>query len=305
MKVSSVLTTLKKLRDPSARLTSKQAAFTLGVSALLFGSSGTAAHLGMDAESPLAISSTRLALGGLLLMAWVLVSQRSALSLRTALRDRRSWYLALSLSFFQPAYFLSIQQAGVALGTMVAIGGVTVFTAIAGAFMGHKVTRVWVVSTTLCLTGLGLISFKDASTGDYKGIVFGIVAGIAGAGFTLSTKSILDDHIAPIPPTSIGLTVSGFVVGIVTRPSYDFLFTTHGILAAIYLGIVVTSFGNILWARGLGNLAPGPTTTLMLAEPAFATLLGVVVLKEALTGQATLGIILLFTGLALQGIKGK
>ena len=297
--------TLSKLRDPNAQLTSRQAAFTLGLSALMFGSAGTAAHLGMDGASPLAISSTRLTLGGLFLMSWVILSQRSTSSLRTALRDRRTWYLALSLAFFQPAYFLSIQQAGVALGTMVAIGGVTLFTALAGAFIGHKVTRVWLVSTSMCLVGLGLISFKDASTGDYQGIVYGIIAGIAGAGFTLSTKSILNDHIAPIPPTSIGLTASGLIVGIITRPSFDFLTTGHGILAAIYLGIVVTSFGNILWARGLGNLAPGPTTTLMLAEPAFATLLGVVLLKEGLTGQATFGIILLFAGLALQGIRGK
>lgn len=297
--------TLNKIRDPRASLTSKQAAFALGLSALVFGSAGTAAHLGMDGASPLAISSTRLTLGGLFLMGWVVYSQRSTAALRAMLRDRRTWYLAASLTFFQPAYFLSIQQAGVALGTMVAIGGVTVFTALAGAFIGHKVTRVWLVSTSTCLIGLGLISFKDASSGDYSGIVYGVIAGIAGAGFTLSTKSILDDQIPPIPPTAIGLTVSGVLVGIVTRPNFDFLTTGHGILAAIYLGIVVTSFGNILWARGLGNLAPGPTTTLMLAEPAFATLLGVVVLNEALTGQATFGIVLLFAGLALQGIKGK
>lgn len=305
MKAWNVLKTLKKLRDPKATLTSKQAALTLGLSALMFGSAGTAAHLGMDGASPLAISSTRLTLGGLFLMGWVVLSQRSTAPLRSALRDRRTAYLALSLAFFQPAYFLSIQHAGVALGTMVAIGGVTVFTALAGAFMGHRVTRIWVIATSMCLIGLGLISFQDASSGDYSGIIFGVIAGIAGAGFTLSTKSILDDHIPPIPPTSIGLTVSGVVVGIATRPSFDFLTTTHGVLAAIYLGIVVTSFGNILWARGLGNLAPGPTTTLMLAEPAFATLLGVVVLNEALTGQATFGIVLLFAGLALQGIKGK
>ncbi len=300
-----MLKTLNKLRDPQAALTSKQAAFTLGLSALLFGSSGTAAHLGMDDASPLATSSTRLTLGGLFLIAWVLYSQRSLQIFGAMLRDRRTWYLALSLSFFQPAYFLSIQQAGVALGTMVAIGGVTLFTAIAGAFIGHKVTRIWFIATSLCLVGLSLISFRDASTGDYKGIIYGLVAGIAGAGFTLSTKSILDDKIHPIAPTAIGLTVSGVVVGVITRPSYEFLTTPHGLLAAIYLGIVVSSFGNILWARGLGNLAPGPTATLMLAEPAFATLLGVVVLHEALTGQATIGIILLFIGLALQGLKGK
>ena len=59
---------------------------------------------------------------------------------------------------------------------------------------------------------------------------------------------------------------------------------------------------NMLLARGIYGLTTGPTATLMLTDPVVATLLGVVVLGEALAPVAALGVALVFAGLLLQGM---
>jgi DME family drug/metabolite transporter len=48
-------------------------------------------------------------------------------------------------------------------------------------------------------------------------------------------------------------------------------------------------------------LPAGPVTTLVLAEPVVATVLGVVVLDERLPALAVVGAVLVLVGLAVQG----
>jgi DME family drug/metabolite transporter len=56
-------------------------------------------------------------------------------------------------------------------------------------------------------------------------------------------------------------------------------------------------------AFGLQRLTPGPVTTLMLADPLTATILGVMVLGETLAPSAEIGLALVFVGLVLQGVS--
>jgi drug/metabolite transporter (DMT)-like permease len=58
----------------------------------------------------------------------------------------------------------------------------------------------------------------------------------------------------------------------------------------------------VLLARGIRGLTAGPATTLMLADPVVATILGVVVLGETLAPVAAAGMLLVLAGLLLQGV---
>jgi DME family drug/metabolite transporter len=62
------------------------------------------------------------------------------------------------------------------------------------------------------------------------------------------------------------------------------------------------AIANVLLARGIHGLTPGPATTLMLADPVVATILGVVVLGEVLAPVAAAGMLLVLAGLLLQGV---
>jgi drug/metabolite transporter (DMT)-like permease len=62
------------------------------------------------------------------------------------------------------------------------------------------------------------------------------------------------------------------------------------------------AIANVLLTRGIRGLTAGPATTLMLADPVVATILGVVVLGETLAPIAAAGMLLVLAGLLLQGV---
>ena len=70
----------------------------------------------------------------------------------------------------------------------------------------------------------------------------------------------------------------------------------------MYLGVATMAVANVLLTRGIHGLTPGPAATLMLTDPLVATVLGVVVLGEALAAVAAVGVVLVLAGLLLQGV---
>jgi DME family drug/metabolite transporter len=66
---------------------------------------------------------------------------------------------------------------------------------------------------------------------------------------------------------------------------------------ALFLGIVPTALAYVLFARGLRRLSAAETSTLTLAEPLTAGLLGAAVLGERLTAVSGCGAGLVLAGL--------
>jgi DME family drug/metabolite transporter len=75
-----------------------------------------------------------------------------------------------------------------------------------------------------------------------------------------------------------------------------------GLAMALWLGLATTTAAYVLFGRGLRHLPAGPVTTLVLAEPVVATVLGVLVLGEHLAPLGWIGAGLVVAGLALQGV---
>ena len=73
----------------------------------------------------------------------------------------------------------------------------------------------------------------------------------------------------------------------------------EGIALALYLGILPTAVAYVLFARGLQRLSAAEVTTLVLAEPIVALILGVVVLDEHLGVGGIIGSALVLVGLML------
>jgi DME family drug/metabolite transporter len=78
--------------------------------------------------------------------------------------------------------------------------------------------------------------------------------------------------------------------------------TSSGVVEVIWLGLVTTTVAYLLFGMGLRVLQPGHIATLTLLEPAVATLLGVVVLREPLSLIGWIGCLLVMGALALLGV---
>jgi len=275
------------------------------LAAALFGTTGTAQALGPDTTSPLGVGAVRLVVGGLALLALLPAAgatRRQALALW---RTRSGLVAGVCTALYQVSFFAGVQRAGVAVGTLVAIGSGPVLTGLlARLLLGERPGRAWLVATGLCLTGLAVLVLGGAPTGsvDATGVALALLAGLSYAAYTVLAKQQLEAGHAPPAVMAAAFGLGGLLsLPLLASQPLGWATSTDGVLLALYLGLVTTTLGYLLFVRGLAVLPAGPVTTLMLAEPVVATALGVTVLGERLTLLGALGGVLVLIGLLVQG----
>jgi DME family drug/metabolite transporter len=195
----------------------------------------------------------------------------------------------LCTALYQLCFFAGVQRAGVAVGTLVAIG---------------RPGRAWLAATGLCLSGLALLVLGGgtADRPDAAGVGLALLAGSTYAAYTVLAKRQLDDGHAPAAVMAAAFGLGGLLlVPVLVSQPLGWLAGADGVALALYLGLVTTTAAYLLFVRGLAVLPAGPVTTLVLAEPVVATVLGVVVLDERLPALAVVGAVLVLVGLAVQG----
>src|SRR5262249_59009414 len=83
------------------------------------------------------------------------------------------------------------------------------------------------------------------------------------------------------------------------------LATGRGIAVVGYLAVLTTALAYLLYARGLRTTAVTTATTLGLAEPAIAALLGLTLLGERLSRTGLAGLGVLAVSLAILALPGR
>lgn len=277
--------------------------------AALFGTTGTAQALGPAGTTPLGVGAVRLLVGGTVLLCVLpLLGGRPA-------RAVTLWWSpsgvvgGLCTALFQLCFFAAVQQGGVALGTLLTIGSGPAFAGLlALATLGERPARSWLVATGLCVLGLGLLSVAGgghAGSGA-TGPLLALSAGLAYAAYTVTAWQLIvrGEASATVMGSAFGLGGLLLVPILVTQP-LTWLASTSGVSLAAYLGVLTTGLAYVLFGRGLAVLPAGPVTTLVLAEPLVATVLGVTVLGERLAPTGLAGAALVLTGLVLQGVAAS
>lgn len=269
------------------------------LAAALFGTTGTAQALGPASTTPLGVGAARLVLGGLALL--VLVSgRRGVLALW---RTPTGLLAGACTALYQVCFFAGVDRAGVAIGTLVAIGSGPVLTGLLAARLLHeRPGRPWLVATAVCVAGLALLTGSGAERPDPVGVLLALLAGGSYAAYTVLAKQQLDAGHAPATVMAAAFGLGGLLsLPLLMTQPVGWLATGGGVALAAYLGLVTVTLAYLLFVRGLAVLPAGPVTTLVLAEPVVATALGVVVLDERLSAVAVAGAGLVLLGLLLQG----
>lgn len=281
----------------------RPAVFAALAAAALFGTSGTAQALGPDGTTPITVAGARILIGGIFLSLMLPIAGYKTSEVFTTFRNPRTWIAAVTVIGFQIFYFAGAQYAGVALGALLTMGSMPIFTALIGRFLGHPISLSWVIATLVSVTGLVLLSLDGIESGNALGVTFALIGSIAGAGFALSIKSMFDSGMNGHAGSSAAFLIGGLLMLplILTQP-LNWFTTANGLILVIYLSIIAMAVPNILWLKAIQTLPPGPTSTLMLMEPVMATVLGLVVLNETVNSVGVLGMVLVLTGLAVQGL---
>jgi DME family drug/metabolite transporter len=189
------------------------------------------------------------------------------------------------------------------MGTLGALATAPFFAGVLGWIVGTgKPTAVWAVSTSMGVVGLALIT-GVSEVRDNLGFFAVFISGVMYAVFTVFGVRLTRTH------DVTGAEVLGAAFGIGAVLSLPIvLFTSAWINSALlvgfvlYIGLATTALGYILFGNGLTHLSPGTVSTLTLAEPVLATLMGVYILGEAMNLRGWIGCAVIIGALALLGI---
>jgi drug/metabolite transporter, DME family len=273
------------------------------LAAICFGTTGTAQALGPSAE-PLAVGSARIIVGGALLL---------VIASLTRTRLPRSpgivAVIAVAIAIYQLAFFAAVKETGVAIGTVVAIGSGPAVAGLLGALVnGERLTARWAGATGLAAIGVALLVAAGGGEADANlgGILLAVLAGTGYGAYTVLAKRLLDRGAEPIGVMAAGFGSAGvLLVPVLFLAGPSFLADPGGIAMVLYLGAIPTALAYVLFARGLRHLSSGETTTLVLAEPLTAVLLGVIVLGEQPAPIAIAGAGCILAGLAVLALPGR
>ncbi|WP_378146920.1 DMT family transporter [Cnuibacter sp. UC19_7] len=290
------------------------------LAAVCFGTTGSARAIADVDASALSVGAARILIGGglLALVAWLL-SRRTA-RVPAAARPsapRRGLPTPVLIAIgaagvvaYQPLFFLGTETNGVAIGTIVALGSAPVLTGVADWALRRRFPGwVWVIATAVATIGVSLLSGITAgSTGSVSvvGLLSSLGAGAAYAAYTLAGKALLDrgwSSTSTMGALFGWAAVASLPILLLSDPSW--LATTDGALLALWLGLVTTTVAYVLFGWGLARLSPATVSTLTLAEPLTATLLGLLLLGETLDATATAGLVVLALGILVLAVPRR
>lgn len=280
------------------------------VAAVLWGTTGTAAAMAPEI-GPLAVGAAGTGIGGLLQM----FSGAGAIS-RYRVELWGNWRLvalsAAAAALFPLAFYTSMRLAGVAIGTVVAIGSAPLISAVIERVVDkRKLDRRWMVAAGFGVAGIVLLvsarpdTMAGTATNPAAGIALGIVAGGGYALYSWGSGRLMG---------TIGFrAVMGAVAGIggvllvpvVLVTGAPIIADAQNFTVVAYLAIVPMFLGYLAFGRGLADLPASTVTTLTLVESAVAALCAVVVLGEHLAPSGWLGMGLIFVSLVLTARVGS
>lgn len=289
-------------RHASPRNGRQLAVVSVLLACVLFSTSATGrAYLDFPGSS-ISVGAWRVFLGGIGLAAYAAI-RYGAFGLRRLIKIPIVWVMALAVLAYQISFFIGAARIGVAMGTLGALATAPFFAGVLGWIVGTgKPTATWAVSTAMGVVGLALIT-GVSEVRDNLGFFAVFISGVMYAVFTVFGVRLTRTH------DVTGAEVLGAAFGIGAVMSLPIvLFTSAWINSALlvgfvlYIGLATTALGYILFGNGLTHLSPGTVSTLTLAEPVLATLMGVYILGEAMNLRGWIGCVVIIGALALLGI---
>jgi DME family drug/metabolite transporter len=154
----------------------------------------------------------------------------------------------------------------------------------------------------LAVTGIVALSLggDGHAAAPAQGVVLALTSGAAYASYTVIAKRLLRAGGSPVRVMGAAFGVGSLLLlPVLFLGDTRWLHSVRGVELAAYLAAVPTVLAYLLFARGLRRLTASETTTIVLAEPVTAAILGVAVLHEPLGAIALAGVMLVVAGIGV------
>jgi inner membrane transporter RhtA len=198
----------------------------------------------------------------------------------------RPRFAAFTWSTFRVCVVLGVVTAAVTLLFMAAVDRIPLGTASALEFLGplgvavaHGKGGHRVVWPGLAATGVVLLTEPWTGAVDPIGVLYALGAAACWAGYILLTQRA-GDEVSGINALAVSMPVAGLVATIVVGPAVLPRMTPDILLIGIGLAILLPVVPFALELLALRRLTTAAFGTLMALEPAFAMIVGLVVLHQ-------------------------
>ena len=271
----------------------------------LAGTAGTVAAIyALNTPSPV-IGFVRLSIGAITLLMLAPFFGGKLKNLPRLATRPGVWIMGASSASYQVFFFASVERTGVATAALITVGCIPVSAGIVGwIFLRERLSKVWFLSTAIAISGLVIASIGELQTNDATGLLYAVVAG-SGIGAYINAAKVevrAGGHSMQLPGVAFLLGSLGLFF-VIQNDLLAVQWTTQTVLLAIYLGAVTMGIANGIQIVGLKGISPGVASTMMLADPVTAAVLGVVVLGQAVTLNGAIGLILVIIGLVMQSFS--
>ncbi|MFQ5967315.1 MAG: DMT family transporter [Acidimicrobiia bacterium] len=265
--------------------------------AMLWGTTGTAQALGPSSSNPLAVGAIRMVVGGVALV--LLATAKGAVAHWPEWRRGSVMVAGVAMAAYQPLFFAGVLRAGVAVGTMIAIGSAPVLAALLARWIRREpLSRRWAIATVVAVAGLVLLASSGESAGiEASGVILALGAGACYAVYAVAAKGIVGRH-PTVPAMALVFGwAAALSIPVLLLADRSWLRELSGVAMTLYLGLVTTTLAYLLFAGGLRVTQVGTAATLTLGEPGTAAALAVLVLGESLSPAAGIGLVLIASAL--------
>jgi len=215
-----------------------------------------------------------------------------ALILVVLVRPRPSNF---SPSAFRATVLLGVVTSGTALFFMAAIARLPLGTASALEFLGPLGVAVWRgragVKIWPAIAAVGVVCLTQPWTGeaDPIGVAFALAAAVCWGVYIVLTQHV-GDEVAGVKSLAVSIPVAALVATVVAGPGIVGRLTPELVLIGLGLAILLPVVPFTLEFLALRRLTTSAFGTLMSLEPAFALLIGFIVLGQKPDALAVLGI---------------
>jgi inner membrane transporter RhtA len=245
-------------------------------------------------QTGLAIAVTLIDRIGVEGAAWLRLAWAGILLL-LIVRPKRS---AFTRTSFATCVVLGVVTAAITLLFMAALDRIPLGTASALEFLGplgvavaHGRGRQRFVWPGLAAVGVVLLTQPWAGVIDPLGVMFALGAAVCWATYILLTQRV-GDQVAGINGLAVSMPVAALVATITVGPAVFERMTPEILLIGIGLAILLPVVPFALELLALRRLTAAAFGTLMALEPAFAMIIGLVVLHQVPGGAGLIGICL-------------
>ena len=263
---------------------------------LAFAFNSVLGRMGLEDGStdPASFTAVRLTAGSGMLLLLVRLSRKDG----AGPRGRGSWRGGLMLFTYAACFSYAYVSVATGTGAVILFGAVQLTIILASLVSGHRLHwREW-VGVIIAFGGFVYLMLPGLDAPDAMGFVLMTLSGIAWGFYTLNGRG----SISPLTDTAFNFTRSLpmaaallLAVWLLSQPQLS----QRSFLLALASGAITSGIGYAIWYRVLPSLSPSLAAVLQLLVPVLASVGGVVLVQEPLTGRLIISGLLILGGILL------